>query len=110
MTLACEQSKITHSDILQDRKLPHAFSSQVQRFRLCLMRFKHFFTHIPGKNLTTAETPSCLLILRADSRDVNYQKEVEALVDLTMKSLPATSIKLEEIKKMPVQDKVCTEI
>ena len=81
MTLACEQSKITHWGVLQDRKLPHAFSSQVQRFRLCLMRFKYSFTHIPEKNLTSADTASRLPILRADSRDVNYQKEVDALVD-----------------------------
>ena len=106
MTLACEQFKITHPDVLQDQKLPHAFSSQVPRFRLYLKRFKYSFIHNPGKNLTTADTPSCLPILRAVSSDVNFQKEVDRLVDLIMHSSPATSIKLEEIKNVPVQDKV----
>ena len=60
--------------------------------------------------MTTPDTPSRLPILKADSSYVNFQKEIDALVDLITNSLPATSIKLEEIKKVPVQDKVCTQI
>ena len=83
---------------------------QVQWFRLCLMRFKYSCNHIPWNDLPTVDTPSRLPILKAYSKNLNSQKEVDALVDLITNSLPATSIKLEEIKKVQVQDKLCTEI
>ena len=73
------------------------------------MRFKYSFTNIPGKDVITADTPSRLPILKTDSRVVNFQKEVDALVDLIMNNLPATSIE-GEIKEEQVQDMVRTQI
>ena len=78
---------------------------RVQRFRMRLMRFQFSISHIPGKNLVTADALS-----RAPSpegtADENLMEEVEAYVDSVIQAIPATERRLEEIRLHQEEDEV----
>ena len=58
---------------------------RVQRFRMRLMRFQFSISHVPGKNLITADT-----LLRApapnimEENDISFRNEVEAYVNAVL--------------------------
>ena len=69
---------------------------RVQRFRMRMLRYNYSICHVPGKNLSTADTLS-----RAPAPgevEQNLQEEIEAYVDAIYKSIPATERRLEEIR------------
>ena len=68
------------------------------------MRFNYSLSHVPGKDLTTADTLSHLPVLKSDSRAGEFQKEVDAFVNLVVNNLPATVMKLKEIENTQNQD------
>ena len=83
---------------------------RMQRFRLRLMRFDYSVSHVPGKDLTTADTLSRSPVLKSDSRAGEFQKEVDAFVNLIVNNLPATVMKLKEIENTQNQDAVCKQV
>ena len=52
---------------------------RIQRFRLQLMHFSYTVSHIPGKDLTVADTLSRAPTEFSDISDEEFQEEVEAL-------------------------------
>ena len=84
---------------------------RVQRFRLRLMRFCYSISHVPGKDLNTADTLSRAPIRGQNNPETErFQDEVLAYVNAIMLSLPATERKLQQIKEATEQDEICQQI
>ena len=80
---------------------------RVQRFWMRMMRFLFTISHVPGKNLTVADTLSRAPLEETRDSDQTLQEEADALVNLVVQSLPVTERQLEEIKRLQEQDEVC---
>ena len=81
---------------------------RIQRFRLRLMRFSYTVSHIPGKELTVADTLSRAPTELSDVSDEEFQKETEAYVNLVLQQSEfATGPQLKEILERQLQDKSC---
>ena len=61
---------------------------RVQRFRMRLMRFAYTISHVPGKDLTVADTLSRAPV---SLEDTQFNSAVDAYVDLTTAANPAGS-------------------
>ena len=61
---------------------------RVQRFRLRLMRYSYTIVHVPGKDLSTADTLSLALVSNPKHSDEDFQKHVNACVNLLVNQLP----------------------
>ena len=61
---------------------------RVQRFRLRLMRYSYSISHVPGKELSTADTLS--RAPATEPTDQDFQGHVSAYVDEVINSLPAS--------------------
>ena len=81
---------------------------RIQRFRLRLMRFSFTVSHIPGKDLTVADTLSRAPTELSNSNDNEFQEEVEAYVNLVLQQSEIISgPQLEVIKEKQLQDETC---
>ena len=71
--------------------------ARIQRMRMRLMRFSYIVVHIPGKELYTADTLS-----RAPGEmhpsDSKFHDEIDASVNLVLDHVPATDVRLEQIR------------
>ena len=78
-------------------------------FRLQLSRFSYDITHVLGKLLYTADALS-----RAPSsssvNDVRLQEEAEALMELSVATLPAGEEKQNEYRKAQSEDSTCAKV
>ena len=88
-------------------KLLDELPIRVQRFRMRMMRYDFTITHVPGKNLITADALSRAPSSPANSDDQSLQAEVDAYIRNTLSGLPATERRLEEIKREQEKDEVC---
>ena len=75
--------------LLLSTKLLDELPIRVQRFRIRLMRYDFTISHIPGKDLVTADTLSRVPVAEGTSLNQSLQEEVNAYVQLTLESLPA---------------------
>ena len=91
-------------------KLLDELPIRVQRFRMRMMRFNFSISHVPGKNLTIADTLSRAPCSRSTNNDRLLQDETDAYLQVTIQALPATESRLEEIRKRQKEDKVCRQI
>ena len=83
---------------------------RIQRFRMHLMRFQFTISHVPGKNLTTADALSQVPVSKPTKDDEIQHKEGEAFIQLVFQSLPASEPQLQKIKTCQEKDKVCKQI
>ena len=83
---------------------------RVQRFRMRLMRFTYTISHVPGKNLTVADTLSRAPVTSPTSEEMQFSTSVEAYVNLVLQGLPATEKRLEQIQQAQKQDAVCCKL
>ena len=78
---------------------------RVQRFQMRLMRFTYTISHVPGKNLTVADTLSRAPVSSPTPEDTQFNSAIDAYVDLMIQGLPATEKRLQQIQqaqnKMP---------
>ena len=72
-----------------------------------LMRYQYTISHIPGKQLVTADALSRAPV---ESPDINFSEEVQSFVNSVVTGIPATSKCLERIRQCQAADKVCQEI
>ena len=80
----------------------------IVRFRLRLMRFSFTVSHIPGKDLTVADTLSRAPTELSNSNDNEFLEEVKACVNLVLQQSEIVSgPQLEVIKEKKLQDKTC---
>ena len=84
---------------------------RVLRFRLRLLKFNFDITHVPGKELITADTLSRAPVRQACTQeDKDKEREVAVFVDVVRDSLPATETKLKEIEEKQKADSVCAKL
>ena len=74
------------------------------------MRFTYTISHVPGKNLTVADTLSRSPVSSPTSEDTRFNSEVDAFVDLMLQSLPATEKRLQQIQQAQKEDAVCCKL
>ncbi|XP_054871220.1 uncharacterized protein K02A2.6-like [Amphiprion ocellaris] len=85
---------------------------RIQRFRLRLMRYSYSISHTPGKALFTADTLSRAPV----SQESDSQATAELLadtniyVDEIIKSLPASSMYITQLKEQLKTDSICSEV
>ena len=95
---------------LLSSKLLDELPLHIQRFRMRLMRFSFSITHVPGKNLSTADTLSRAPVSEPTGSDVLFHEEVDAYVQTAILSLPATEERLQVIRSHQGRDGVCEQI
>jgi len=83
---------------------------RVQWFRLRMMRYQFTISHVPGKDLTIANTLSHAPSAEPTMADQSLQQEANALVSAVVQSLPATEQWLQEIKNLQEEDVACRTI
>ena len=83
---------------------------RVVRFRLRLMRFKFFISHVPGKQLITADTLSRAPTSNATVADLTLQTEVRVFLATIIDALPATYKRLAELGEAQEDDSICSAI
>ena len=82
---------------------------RVQRFRLRMMRYQFIISHVPGKDLTIADTLSRIPSTVPISADQLLQEEANAFVSTVVQCLPANE-QLLEIKQLHTEDEACQKI
>ena len=83
---------------------------RIQRFRLRLMRFCYSISHVPGKDLVTADTLSRTPVSLPTAKEEEFQQEVCAFLDLVVNNLPATDTRLRDIQSHQDSDPACSQI
>ena len=83
---------------------------RIQRFRLRLMRFSYTITHVPGKNLMTADALSRAPVSIPTGDDIELQDETAAYVSAVVQGLPASPTLLQRITLLQEQDPVCRKM
>ena len=75
-----------------------------------LMRYRFTISHLPGKELTVADTLSRAPALSASSDDVEFHQYTEMYVNLIMENLPVTEQRLAELKQQQDNDETCQQL
>ena len=83
---------------------------RVQRFKLRLMRYNFTISHIPGKDLITADALSRSPCGSPSISDEQFEDETRAYVDTVVSDLPATTDRLSQIKAAYIGDAVCENL
>ena len=78
---------------------------RVLRFRLRLSRFEYDISHVPGKLLYTADTLSRAPI--PSTEFCNLQEEADLLMAISVEYLPASSQRIDQLKRAQASDLVC---
>ena len=82
---------------------------RVQRFRMRMLRYHFTISHVPGSNLIVADALSRAPEPESHTHD-SLQHEVEAYVDATFSSIPATEARMEQIRQHQEEDPVIRHI
>ena len=82
---------------LLGNKYLDSFPPRVLQFRLRLSRFEYQITHVPGKQLYTVDTLSRAPVSPSESS--NLQEEADLLLALSVDHLPASSQRIDTIRK-----------
>ena len=83
---------------------------RVQRFRMRLMRFQFSISHVPGKELATADALSRAPTSSTTESDDQFCQEVNSYVRLVMEYLPFAEDRLRKIAQLQEEDDVCKQI
>ena len=74
-----------------------------------LMRYSYTISHVPGKQLTVADTLSRAPMYNS-SDHTNFSDKVDAYVNLMIQSIPATATKRQTIREAQAADEVCQKL
>ena len=83
---------------------------RVQQFWMRLMRFTYTISHVPGKDLVTADALSRAPVTESNQDDDRLRDEVQVFVNFVIQNLPATDSRIQQIKKAQEKDTVCQAI
>ena len=75
-----------------------------------MMRFDFKIAHVPGKDLTVADTLSRAPTAISTEEDHVLQSEADVYVQAAMLGLPATEKRLNEIREKQKEDHVCVQV
>ena len=93
------------SKCLQDMPPP------IQRFRMRLMRYSYQIVHVPGKDLTTADTLSRAPLHRSLTKgEKQLSEDLNLHVSHIVECLPTTERRLQEIRLHQDEDEVCSKL
>ena len=95
---------------LLSNKLLDELPLRIQRLRMRLMRFSFSISHVPGKDLSTADTLSRAPVSNASPSDEFLSEEADTYLQMAVQSLPATEKRLEEVRSHQQTDLVCKKI
>ena len=80
---------------------------RIQRFRMKLMRYSYTISHVPGKNLITPDALSRTPVRSSPSQDeTTLQEEATAYLNAVYAGIPASTVRLEQIRKCLSEDDV----
>ena len=79
---------------------------RIQRLRMRLMRFDFSISHVPGKDIITADTLSRAPVSQDNDSD-SLEPEINLYVNFVYSAIPASEQRLENIKERQRQDEVC---
>ena len=97
---------VSHFGVKNLEELP----ARIQRFRMRLMRFTFTISHVPGKDLTIADTLSRAPLATASDADVQFSQDTDMFVNTLMSCLPTTEKRLAEVKQKQQEDEVCQQL
>ena len=72
-----------------------------------IMRFNYTISHVPGKELSTADALSHAPVSEPSLRDQEFQEEVRAFLEVIVQGVPATEKHSIEIQCTQRRDPVC---
>ena len=75
-----------------------------------LMRFHFTISHVPGKELSTADTLSRAPVTSSTFTDEQFNHEVAAYVGMVCENLPASDQHISQIKQLQLNDEVCQKL
>ena len=97
--------------LLSSKKSLDELSPRMQHFRMRLMRYTHSITHVPGKDLITADALSRAPRKQRETEDeIRFSDEVAAHVSLVVSAISATERCLSEIREGQRRDEVCRQV
>ena len=83
---------------------------RIQRFRMHLMRYHFTISHVPGKNLVTADALSRAPLSDRSQDDQELQAEVEVYLNTVRQTVPASEKQLLHIQHHQEEDEICQQI
>ena len=84
---------------------------RIQRFRMRLMKFSYNITHVPGKELYTADTLSRSPLRKPLTKmDHELNNDLSLYVASVLDNLPATERKLDTFRLHQDEDEVCRKL
>ena len=84
--------------------------SRILRFRLRLMRFNPYVIHVSGKQQIVADALSRAPVGKPEEDDHILVEEVESYASEMLRTLPATTDRLEKIRAAQKADEECSLI
>ncbi|XP_062855259.1 uncharacterized protein K02A2.6-like [Trichomycterus rosablanca] len=81
---------------------------RIQRLKMRLMRFSYSISHVPGKNIATADVLSRAPV--SNTVDGLQEEEINLYVDTVMASLPVTEPRLKEIQTHQDRDFILRQL
>ena len=79
----------------------------IQRFRMRLMAFSYTIEHVPGKNMSTADTLSREPLKEPDQQ---LQDDVYLFVNQVLETIPVSETRRDEIRSHQEEDNICCEV
>ena len=83
---------------------------RILRFRLRLMRYTYQVQYVPGKHQAAADALSRAPVGTPELADELFAEEVEAFTTQVTASLPATAMRLQEIREAQKVDEECSQV
>jgi len=96
--------------LLSSKKDLDCLPPRIQRFRMHLMKYSFNVVHVPGKDLSCADTLSRTLKSEPTTQNCNLEEEGDLYVNYVFQSLPATGKRLEEIKAHLQEDEIWKQV
>ncbi|GLV34524.1 hypothetical protein CBL_07168 [Carabus blaptoides fortunei] len=73
-----------------------------------MMRYDYEITYVPGKDLTVADALSRQPLPECSTKEL--EEEMTAHIQCVIKGLPATDIRLQQIRESQAQDETCANL
>ena len=83
---------------------------RVQRFRLRMLRFDFSISHVPGKQLVTADALSRSPVVQSLEESSDLSNETDFYVHALIDCLPISEQRLENLRQQQEEDEVCQEV
>ena len=83
---------------------------RIQRFRMRMVRYNPEVQYVQGRLHVSADALSRAPVGSPSTADMQLIEEVDTFADMSSNALPASAVKLQQIKTAQKEDEVCAEI